>query len=129
MYCLKQRFTFVYLEQLSPPPTDERMRRNEEKREGKIRPLDSILGWPWLHLGWPLLHLGEALATVFTLDLLEICKNQGWIMQLITFNLTENNIHSKLPGIIDLMIINHILSILLTESKIFFLQDLMRTYN
>ena len=39
--CLKQLFMLVMMVQLSPL-TDERMRRNEEKREEKIRPPDSI---------------------------------------------------------------------------------------
>ena len=39
--CLKQLFMLVKIVQLSPL-TDERMRRNEEKREEKIRPPDAI---------------------------------------------------------------------------------------
>ena len=47
---IKQLFTLVKMVELSPL-TDERKRRNEEKREGKIRPPDSILGPPLLHFG------------------------------------------------------------------------------
>ena len=79
---MKQLFTLVKMIQLSPLP-DERMRRNEEKREEEIKPPDSILGRPLLHfgaaltpfraaftpiwaglysnLGRPLLHFGAAL--------------------------------------------------------------------
>ena len=39
--CLNQLFMLVMMVQLSPL-TDERMRRNEEKREEKIRDPDSI---------------------------------------------------------------------------------------
>ena len=38
---MKKLFTLIKMYQLSPL-TDERMRRNEEKREEKIRPPDSI---------------------------------------------------------------------------------------
>ena len=58
---MKQLFTLAKMVHLSPL-TDERMMRNEEKREGKIRPSDSISGRP-------LLHFGAALSTVFTIDL------------------------------------------------------------
>ena len=47
---MKQIFTLVKMEQLSPV-TDERMRRNEEQREGEIRPPDSKSGGPLLHFG------------------------------------------------------------------------------
>ena len=47
---MKQIFTLVKIVQLSPL-IDERMRRNEKKREEKIRPPDSISGRPLLHFG------------------------------------------------------------------------------
>ena len=80
---MKQLFTLVKMVQLSPL-TDERMRRNEKKCEGEIRPPGSILGRP-------LLHFGMALSTVFTLHLLEICKSRGpyflLMFLLISFHL------------------------------------------
>ena len=47
---MKQIVTLVKMVQLSPF-IDERTRRNEKKREEKIRPPDSILGRPLLHFG------------------------------------------------------------------------------
>ena len=76
---IKQIFTLVKMGQLSPL-IDERMRRNEKKREEKIRLPDSILGQPLVHFGEaltpfrggpesisvrPLLHFGAVLAKVF----------------------------------------------------------------
>ena len=83
-------YTLVKMVQLAPL-TYERMRKNEEKREGKIRPPDFILGQPWLHCGAALTPFRAALSTVFILDLLEICKNRGpyflFMFLLISFDL------------------------------------------
>ena len=57
---MKHFFTLVKMVQLSSL-TDERMRKNEETCEGKIRPPDYISGPPDYISGRPLLLLGAAL--------------------------------------------------------------------
>ena len=47
---MKQLFTLIKIVQFPPLP-DERMKRNEEKRDEEIRPPDSISGQPLLHFG------------------------------------------------------------------------------
>ena len=75
---MKQIFTLVKMVQLSPL-IDERMKRNEKKREEKIRPPDSILGRPWLYLGAALViesvyEKGELYDLNKRKNLLHICQ-------------------------------------------------------
>ena len=61
---MKQIFTLFKMKQLSPL-TDEGMRRNEEKREEKLRPSDSISGRPLLHFGVALTPFWGGLDSIF----------------------------------------------------------------
>ena len=82
---MKQIFTLVKMVQLFPL-TDERMKRNEEKRKEKIRPPDSISGWPLLHFGAALVieSGGLIFSSCFSLFLLILSSVRGESCTILT---------------------------------------------